>query len=410
MKILVMNAGSSSQKSCLYEISGETLPESPPAPLWEAQIDWTHQQNVAEMKIKTLQGTVLKQEVPFASRDPVIAQMLETLWTGDTQVIAAPSDIDLVGHRVVHGGHKYRDSTWITPEVKAEIADLATLAPVHNPVNLQGIESIEQMLSTIRQVAVFDTAFHARMPDAMALYPVPYEWSEKGIRRYGFHGTSHRYCAQRAAQILGQPLKDLRIVTCHLGNGCSLAAVRNGYSVNTTMGFTPLDGLMMGNRSGAVDPSILIYLMREAGYTADELDHTLNQESGLLGVSGVSNDLRLVMQAIAAGNSRAQLALEMYIQRLRQFIGSMIASLGGLDVLVFTAGVGENAPHIRAGACEAFAYMGLQVDPEKNASSPRDQDIATANSTVRVLVIHTQEDWAIAKECWELAQTTSPDR
>ncbi|QYO63008.1 acetate/propionate family kinase [Leptolyngbya sp. 7M] len=202
--------------------------------------------------------------------------------------------------------------------------------------------------------------------------------------------------------MLNRDLKELRIVTCHLGNGCSLAAIRDGYSINTTMGFTPLDGLMMGSRSGAVDPSILLYLIREQGYSAEQLEAILNQESGLFGVSGVSNDLRLVMQAIADGDVRAQLALDMYIERLKQFIGAMIASLGGLDVLIFTAGVGENAPNVRAEACAAFAYMGLQLDLDRN-SRPRDQVISSANSSVIVMVIHTQEDWAIARECWQIA-------
>jgi acetate kinase len=401
MKILVMNAGSSSQKSCLYEVGTNDLPDTPPEPLWEAQIDWTHQQGVAELKVKTISGATCIAEIPFEDRTPVIAQMLHTLWSGSTQILGSVSEIDIVGHRVVHGGQYYQDSVRITPEVKARIADLTTLAPVHNPVNLEGIEAIEKILGDVSQVAVFDTAFHAQMPEHTALYPVPYEWAENGIRRYGFHGTSHRYCAQRAAQLLNRDLKDLRIVTCHLGNGCSLAAICNGHSINTTMGFTPLDGLMMGSRSGAIDPSILLYLMRQ-GYTADQLEQVLNQNSGLLGVSGVSNDLRLVMQAIEAGNARAQLAVDMYIQRLKQFIGSMIASLGGLDVLVFTAGVGENAPNVRAGACEAFGYMGLKLDLEKNSERPRDQVISSEDSTVKVLVVHTQEDWAIARECWEL--------
>jgi acetate kinase len=400
MKILVMNAGSSSQKSCLYEV-GNSLPDQPPAPLWEAQIDWTHQHNVAEIKVKTDKATA-EQQVPFQSRLPVIEQMLETLWSGPTQVLTSVSEIELVGHRVVHGGQDYQAAVQITPEVKAKIADLAELAPVHNPVNLEGIEAIEKILGDVPQVAVFDTAFHAHMPESIALYPVPYEWATKGIRRYGFHGTSHQYCAQRVAQLLNRDLNDLRIVTCHLGNGCSLAAIQGGRSINTTMGFTPLDGLMMGSRSGSVDPSILLYLIREEGYTAEKLEHVLNQESGLLGISGISNDLRSVMEAAEAGNSQSQLALDMYIERLKQFIGSMIATLGGLDVLVFTAGVGENAPNIRAGACEAFAYMGLKLDREKNNSRPRDQVISTFDSTVQVLVIHTQEDWQIAKESWEL--------
>jgi acetate kinase len=404
MKILVMNAGSSSQKSCLYEITGDRLPDHPPNPMWEAQIDWTHQQGVAELKVQGADGAVLKEELPFEARPPVIDRLLSTLWSGSTQVIAEPSEIQVVGHRVVHGGRTYHESTWITPEVKQTIADLAPLAPNHNPAHIEGIEAVEQTLGTVPQVAVFDTAFHAQMPDAAAIYPGPYAWVEQGIYRYGFHGTSHRYCAERTAEILGRDLQDLRIVTCHLGNGCSLAAIQNGRSIDTTMGFTPLDGLMMGSRSGSVDPSILIYLLRQGGDDADKLDHLLNQESGLLGISGVSSDLRLVIDAIADGNDRAQLAFDIYIHRLRSCLGSMIASLQGLDALVFTAGVGENAPSIRSAACEAFAFLGLKLDAEKNARSPRDQVISTADSTVQVLVIHTQEDWAIARDCWTLLQ------
>lgn len=402
MKILVLNAGSSSQKSCLYEVSDDRLPDQPPKPLWEAQIDWTHQQGVAEVEVKTAQGVQYKQEISFEDHLPVIAQVLETLWHGATQVIADASEIDWVGHRVVHGG-QFHESQRITPEVKQTIADLAVLAPVHNPVNLEGITAIEQSLGDVQQVAVFDTAFHAQMPDYAATYSGPYEWVDKGIRRYGFHGISHRYCAYRAAQLLDRDLKTLRIVTSHLGNGCSLAAIREGRSIDTTMGFTPLDGLMMGSRSGGIDPSILTYLMREEQYSAEQLENVLNRQSGLLGISGVSNDVRSVMQAIEQGNSRAKLAWQMYIHRLQQLLGSMIAVLSGLDVLVFTAGVGENTPQVRAAACDAFAYMGLKLDPAKNAASPRDQLISTPDSTVAVLIIHTQEDWAIAQACWELA-------
>lgn len=404
MKILVLNAGSSSQKSCLYDLSSQQLPTLPLDPVWEAQIDWTHQQGVAEITVETAAGATLKEAIPFTAREPVMARMLETLSSGATQVLANAAEIDAVGHRVVHGGQHYHDSVRITAEVKATIAGLSPLAPIHNPVNLEGIEAIEKILGDVPQIAVFDTAFHAGMPDAAAIYPVPYDWVEKGIRRYGFHGTSHRYCAQRTADLLQRNLEDLRIVTCHLGNGCSLAAIQNGRSVNTTMGFTPLDGLMMGSRSGSVDPSILFYLMREEQYTVDQLEHSLNRASGLLGVSGVSNDLRLVMQAIDEGNARAQLALEIYIHRLKQFVGGMIATLGGIDALVFTAGVGENAPNVRSEACAAFSYLGLKLDLAQNAQSPRDQIISAPDSTVAVLVIHTQEDWMIACDCWEILQ------
>ncbi|MBW4522473.1 MAG: acetate kinase [Scytolyngbya sp. HA4215-MV1] len=404
MKILVLNAGSSSQKSCLYEL-GDSLPETAPPPLWEAQIDWSYQAGKAELQVKTVQGQRMEATLTPASRSEMTVQLLQTLWQGTTQVIEQPNEIDLVGHRVVHGGQAYQQSTIITPDVKAAIAQLADFAPIHNPVNLEGIEAIEQILGTVPQVAVFDTAFHAQMPAAATVYPVPYDWLEQGIRRYGFHGISHQYCAYRAAQLLGQDLQNLRLITCHLGNGCSLAAIRQGQSIDTTMGFTPLEGLMMGNRSGSIDPGILIHLLRQGELTVDQIDDRLNRHSGLLGISGVSNDVRQIESAIAAGNARAQLALDVYIHRLRSYIGAMLASLGGLDVLVFTGGVGENAATIRAAACEPFAFLGLHLDFAKNSVHPIDQDIATPDSTVRVLVIHTQEDWTIAGESWQLFQS-----
>jgi acetate kinase len=404
MKILILNAGSSSQKSCLYDISRDVLPDDPPEPIWEGMIDWTHQAGIAEIQVKTVAQEVTK-TVPYTDRPPVVEQMLATMWQGETQVLSTPSEIEAVGHRVVHGGRKYHDSIRITSEVKAAIAQLSELAPVHNAANLEGIEAAEAILGEqVLQVAVFDTAFHAQMPDAAAIYPGAYDWIEKGIYRYGFHGTSHQYCAERAASLLGQDLQDLRLITCHLGNGASLAAIRNGRSIDTTMGFTPLDGLMMGTRSGAVDPSILIHLMRHEGYDADKLDHLLNKKAGLLGISGVSNDMRQIMKAIDAGNNRAKLAIDIYIHRLRAYIGSMLASLGGLDGLIFTAGIGENSPLIRAAACEAFAFLGLKLDEEKNAGRPHDQLISTPDSTVKVLVIHTQEDWTIARDCWKLSR------
>ncbi len=398
-----MNAGSSSQKSCLYEIEGDQL--DPPKPLWEASVDWTHRQTVAEIKVKTRSGGKLETEISSESRSEVISLILNTLWQGETKVIEGHSEIDVVGHRIVHGGQNYRESVRITPEVKAAIAQLSDLAPAHNPANLEGIEAIANIFGeNMPQVAVFDTAFHSQIPDAAAIYPVPASWTERGIRRYGFHGISHQYCSQRAAQILNRDLKDLRLITCHLGNGCSLAAIQHGQSIDTTMGFTPLAGLMMGSRSGTIDPSILIYLMR-AGYTADRLDQELNKESGLIGVSGVSADLRVILAAIAEGNSRAQLALDIYIHRLRSSLGSMLISLGGMDALVFTAGVGENSAIVRELACQSLEFLGLKLDLAQNQNHPIDQDIATADSKIRVLVIHTQEDWAIAQACWHIKHT-----
>jgi acetate kinase len=401
MRILVLNAGSSSQKSCLYEIAGEKLPNLPPEPLWEATVDLTHRADVAEIEIETKHSEAMRAEIPITSRLNAIAHVLETLWQGKTAVLKHPAEIDAVGHRVVHGGREYCQTVRVDEAVKAAIARLSTLAPVHNPANLQGIEAVERILGhKVPQFAVFDTAFHSNLPDAAAIYPGPYAWMEKGIRRYGFHGISHQYCARRAAQLLQRDEQDLRLIVCHLGNGCSLSAVLNGRCVDTTMGFTPLDGLMMGNRSGAIDPGILIHLMRQEGYTADRLDRELNKESGLKGISGVSSDMRQIMAAIAAGNERAKLALDIYIHRLRSGIGSMLGSLGGLDALIFTAGVGENSALVRERACQAFEFLGLTIDPQLNESHPIDRDIATLDSKVRVLVIHTQEDWAIAKACF----------
>jgi acetate kinase len=404
MKILVLNAGSSSQKSCLYDIPDRTLPKQPPQPLWQGKVNWTQDRGVAEIEVKTATGETLQESIYADSRRSHVAYMLYTLTRGATKVITNLSEIDVVGHRVVHGGRDYRHAVIIDEQVKQAIAHLANLAPAHNPAALEGIEAIEQSLDTVPQVAVFDTGFHATLPDAAAYYPGPYEWVEKGIIRYGFHGISHQYCSRRAADILGRDLASLRLISCHLGNGCSLAAIQNGKSIDTTMGFTPLEGLMMGSRSGSVDPGILIYLSREFNYSAERLDYDLNKASGLRGISGISSDLPQVIEAIAQGNYRAQLAWDIYIHRLRAGIGSMLASLQGLDALVFTAGIGEHSPGVRQAACEAFAFLGLKIDPQKNQSHPVDEDIATPESAVRVLVIKTQEDWAIAQQCWQLLQ------
>jgi acetate kinase len=404
MKILVLNAGSSSQKSRLYEIDGLS-PGGPPAPLWEADADWTGRQGSAEIEITTAHSQSLHVSLPTGAREGIIKHMLETIWSGATRVIDQPAEIIVVGHRVVHGGPEYRQTTLVTPEVKAAIEQYAVFAPSHNPANLEGIQVIEQVLPSVPQMAVFDTAFHKHLSLAAAVYPGPYEWFEQGIRRYGFHGISHHYCAQRAAQLLGRALEELRLITCHLGNGCSLAAIYHGQSIDTTMGFTPMEGLMMGSRSGSVDPGILIHLLQRKGYSAEQLDKELNKASGLQGVSGVSSDMRQILQAMSEGNPRAKLAFDIYVHRLREAIGAMLATLGGVDALVFTAGVGEHAASVRAAACEPFGFLNLVLDPQKNAQSLADQDIATAASSVRVLVIQTQEDWMIAQECWKLKKS-----
>ncbi|MBV8884072.1 MAG: acetate kinase [Chroococcidiopsidaceae cyanobacterium CP_BM_RX_35] len=421
MKILVLNAGSSSQKSCLYQID-EELPDLPVTPLWEAKVDWTQHQGMAEIKVKTSKGTVLEEELQTNNRSEVISHMLDTLTRGKTQVINEYAEIDVVGHRVVHGGQDYREPTIIKPEVKDAILRLAIFAPAHNPANLEGIEATQKLLPNVPQVAVFDTAFHSQLPLSAAVYPGPYEWFEQGIRRYGFHGINHQYCAQRTAQLLDKDLASLRLITCHLGNGCSLAAIQGGKSIDTTMGFTPLEGLMMGTRSGSVDPGILIYLLREHRMDADKLDQILNRASGLKGISGLSGDMRQIRSEIDAvnaapegclqtdvdqGNQRAQLAFDMFVHSLCRNIGAMLATLGGLDALVFTGGIGENSTAVRAAACRQFEFLGLKLDLDKNAQSPADQEITAPNSTVRVLILQAQEDWAIATECWKLMKGES---
>ncbi|NET10340.1 MAG: acetate kinase [Symploca sp. SIO2B6] len=366
MKILVMNAGSSSHKLCLYMVEAD-LPDAPPKPDWSAQIDWYPQRQEAVVDVETHHGQLFNKTVALTSKRDILIQILSTLWQGQTQVIQSPADIDIVGHRVVHGGQTYCGSAVVTAEVKAAIAQLIPLAPSHNPANLEGIELMDDLLGDVPQVAVFDTAFHCQMPEVATTYPGPYEWIEQGIRRYGFHGISHQYCAHRAAHILQRDIADLRLIICHLGNGSSLSAVKNGHSIDTTMGFTPLDGLMMGTRSGAVDPGILIYLMRQ-GYSANQLDHLLNQNSGLKGISGVSHDLRDIGVAIVQGNPRASLAQDLYLHRLNACIGSMLMSLGGLDAIVFTAGIGEHSATVRASVCDSMTFLGVQLDGDKNAA------------------------------------------
>jgi acetate kinase len=405
MNVLVLNSGSSSQKSCLYQI-GDTLANDPPAPIWEGKIEWADDK--AEYSIKNSRGIARKGLASERSRGEAIEHLLQSLWSGETQAISGPSEIDVVGHRVVHGGPRHFEPAIVTTEIKSAIEGVSAFAPLHNRAELEGMEIVAKLLGPVPQVAVFDTGFHRTMALSAATYPGPYEWFEQGIRRYGFHGINHQYCAQRAAHLLGKDLNSLKLVTCHLGNGCSLAAIREGQSIDTTMGFTPLEGLMMGTRSGSVDPGILTYLMRQRQFSGQQLDEVLNQKSGLLGVSGISSDMRQILAASKSGDQRATLAFDMYVHRLRRGIGAMISVLGGVDALVFTAGVGENSPDVRAAVCDNFAFLGLRLDPGKNAPSPSgndvDVDIAALDSTVRALVIHAQEDWMIARECWNLVK------
>lgn len=399
MRVLVLNSGSSSQKSCLYDI-GDVLPEDPPAWLWQGTIQWNG--DAGQVEIRNGRGFSRKEKLKVSSRAEATARLLDTLWKGEASAVSSLSEIDVVGHRIVHGGPAFEDPVVITAEVKSAIAAVSAIAPLHNRAELEGVDIIEKLLGAVRQVAVFDTGFHKKMPLAAAVYPGPYEWLAAGIRRYGFHGINHKYCARRAAQLLRRDPHSFKLVTCHLGNGCSLAAIRDGRSVDTTMGFTPLEGLMMGTRAGSVDPGILTYLMRQSRVTGEELDEILNQHSGLLGISGVSGDMREVLAAVKNGHERATLALDIYIHRLRAGIGAMTAVLGGIDALVFTAGVGENSPEVRAGACQNLEHVGVKLDLTKNSASPADEDISDKGSPAHVMLIRAGEDWEIARDCWQL--------
>jgi acetate kinase len=402
MKILIFNAGSSSHKSCLYNIEN-SLPENPIDPLWEAAADWGRTQGQTEIKIKA-NGKTIKKQLMTTEREQVIDELLQTLWSGETKVIENLDEVSVVGHRVVHGGPDYSQSVLIDKDDIQKIRELGVFAPLHNPAEAAGMEAIHNIKPDMPQVAAFDTAFHSTISREIATYPGPASWWDENIRRYGAHGTSHKYCAHKSAQLLHRDVQGMRLVNCHLGNGSSITAIRDGKSIDTTMGFTPLEGVMMGTRSGTVDPSILVYLLRTKGYSADELDALLNKQSGLLGISGVSGDIRMVHAANEEGNPKAKLALDMLIYRLRYFIGAMVTSLDGLDVLTFTAGIGENDEIVRSRVCAGLGYLGVKIDEEINNKRPKNQEISTPDSKVRVLVISTQEDWEIASDCWNLLQ------
>jgi len=405
MKILVLNSGSSSQKACIYEI-GETLPDRAPHCLWEGRIEFGGA--TAALAVKNSQGGRTKEKLQASSREEAVRHLLRTARDGKARAISSVTEIEVVGHRVVHGGPHFEDPVVVTPEVRSAIASVSPLAPLHIRAELGGMEIIDNALGGVPQVAVFDTGFYRQLPPEAAVYPGPYNWVKKDIRRYGFHGINHRYCAGRAAQLLRKEPGSLKLVSCHLGNGCSVTAIEGGRSVDTTMGFTPLEGLMMGTRSGSVDPGILTFLMRQDQLDSQRIDEILNQESGLLGISGLSSDMRDILVAIQQNHERAKLAFDIYIHRLREAIGSMAAVLGGMDALVFTAGVGENSPEVRAAACSNLEFLGLKLDRELNSRPFLDYDISTADSRVRVLVIRAEEDWAIATECWKFAHAATP--
>jgi acetate kinase len=364
VSVLVLNAGSSTLKYALFAADGREVAD----------------------------GVVDHPPSPGDAVEAILRQL------------PADDPVEAVGHRVVHGGSLFAGSVRIDEGVRAGIARTAELAPLHNPPALAVIDAARSVLPGVPHVACFDTAFFADLPPVARHYPVPDQWStEWGVQRYGFHGISHAYCSGRAAEYLHRDPAGLRLVTLHLGNGCSAAAVRGGRPRATTMGFTPLEGLMMGTRAGSVDPGVLLYALRTKGLTPDELDEVLNKRSGLLGVSGISGDYRAVREAARDGNERARLALDLYADRVRSAVGALAVSLGGLDALVFTAGVGENAADLREAACAGLECLGVRLDPSRNANARADCDVAADDSTVRVLVLHTREELLIAREVHRVA-------
>jgi len=386
-KILICNAGSSSLKFSFFDAEDEVL-------LADGGVDWLRKP--AQIVFRRANQPEIREELKLEKHADAVARILDDLQTGSSAALQSPEDLRAVGHRVVHGGERYTSAVRITAEVKRTIEELTELAPLHNPASLEGINAVEQVLPKVPQVAAFDTAFHATLSEAARTYPLPRKWTrEWGIRRYGFHGLSHSYCSTEAANII--PRKGLRLVIAHLGNGASVSAVRDGVCVDTSMGFTPLEGLMMATRSGTVDPGILIYLLRHKGLDAEALDNALNHESGLLGISGISSDLRQILSELPH-NPDARLAVDVYVHRIVKTIGAMAAVLGGIDALVFTAGVGERSAEIRKRICEKLKYLGLQMDAAANENCQPDADIASPSSTTRVLVIATREDLTIMRE------------
>ena len=388
MNVLVINAGSSSLK---YQLLNPTTGELLAKGLCERiGIDGQFTQLPGKEAIKAA-------SVSMPTHSEAIQAVLNALVDEKNGVIGSMKEIDAVGHRVVHGGEKFAKSVVITDEVMQAIEECNPLAPLHNPANIIGIKACQELMPGVPMVAVFDTAFHQTMPPVAYTYALPYEfYAQDKVRRYGFHGTSHKYVSQRAAAMLGKPIEELKLISCHLGNGSSITAVDGGKSVDTSMGFTPLAGLPMGTRCGDIDAGILEYLMNKHGYDIKEMLSVLNKKSGVLGISGVSSDFRDLEAAAAQGDQRAQLALDAFCYSVKKYIGSYAAAMGGVDAIIFTAGVGENGPDTRAAAVSGLEYMGVKLDAEKNNTRGKEVDVAADDSKVRVLVIPTNEELMIA--------------
>ena len=395
MKILVLNCGSSSIKYKLYDMNDHSVLAA--GGVERIGLD------EAFLKIALPNGEkrVIMHDMPDHKEG--VNFVFQTLLDKEIGAIKDLSEIDAVGHRVVQGGDKFCESTLVTPEVEQGIEELCDLAPVHNAGHLRGIRAVDALMPTTPQVVVFDNAFHSTMPEHAFLYAVPYELYEKyHVRRYGFHGTSHRYVSQRVCDFLGCDIKTQRIITCHIGNGASVAAIKYGKCVDTSMGLTPLEGLMMGSRSGDIDPSAVTYLMDKLGKKPQEMADFLNKESGVLGITGISSDMREIESAAAGGNKRARLALDMYNYRIKKYIGAYAAAMGGVDIIVWTAGVGENQVGTRLDACSHLEFLGIKIDEEANKVRGEETIISTPDSKVTVCVIPTDEELVIASDTMKI--------
>lgn len=391
MKILVLNNGSSSVKYKLIDSETKNV-------LAEGGVEKIGLPD-SFLKFKKPDGTKETITVSMPDHKEAIRQVFKVLTDPEKGVIKSLDEIEAVGHRVVHGMEYFNKSVLITPEVIEKVKECYPVAPLHNPANITGIEAVLDLLPGVPQVAVFDTAFHQTMPAKAYMYALPYEDYEKyGIRRYGFHGTSHRYVSRRAAEFLGLPLDNLRMITCHIGNGGSITAIKDGKSIDTSMGLTPTEGLMMGTRVGDVDPGTLVYLMQRTGLDADGLAKVINKQSGVLGISGISNDMRDIENGIKEGNERARLAMDMYEYRILKYIGAYAAVLDGVDVIVFTGGVGENQTGTREYLCRHLGYLGVTFDAEANKTRGEEVVISGKDSKVKVVVIPTDEELMIAED------------
>ena len=396
MKILVLNSGSSSLKYQVIDMeTEEMLAKGYYERIGQPHAFLTHK----------VHGEKHKFEHPAKNHDEAIAFVLNRLTNDHYGIMRSLDELSGIGHRVVHGGEKFSDSVIITDEVISEIRKCADLAPIHNPSCVLGIEACRKIVPNMKMVAVFDTAFHQTISKEKYIYPIPYKYYKKyGVRKYGFHGTSHQYFANRVAELLNEDIKNLKIVNCHLGQGCSVCAIKDGKSVETSMGLTPLGGIPMGSRSGDLDPSIITYLMQKENLSVDDMNYILNKESGIYGVSGVSIDMRDIEVEAAAGGYHAQLSLDVFHYLTACYIARCAVAMGGIDVLTFTAGVGEKGPISREAICEQLEFLGVKIDKEKNDVKGEEREISASDSKVKIFIVHTNEELMIARETFKLVK------